>query len=109
MALKWIQGGFNAKDVSAGALAETSLKATPGSGLSHYITDIIIVGGGTLRTWQIRDGSAAVFSYACPINTSVAIGLKVPIKVGADKPITVTNGGASTGSAIYINGFTDRG
>jgi hypothetical protein len=108
--MHWIQGGFNAGDGSGGALAEAELKAAPGAGMSHYITDIHLTNGGTGRTWLIRDGSTTLLSFVCAVNeTKPAVSFRVPFKVGANKALTVTNGGASAGSVIRIHGFTDRG
>lgn len=108
MSLRWIQGGFNAKSIQDTARAEVSVKVTPGSSFSHYITDITISGGATAVTWQVRDGSADLFKGTVAINTVQNIHFRVPLKVGKDKAITVTSG-ASVGSGILIHGFTDRG
>lgn len=108
MAMKWIQGGFNAK-LPATVLSDTEALATPGAGQAHYITDITLHGGSSVAgAWTIKSGSTVLFTIWTALNETKNIFFKVPIKCDANANINVTHP-ASTASNGIICGFTDRG
>lgn len=106
----WNNNNFNVRDTTAGSLTNSAIKAAAGAGISIYVTDLTINAGGTSRTWQLLDGSGgtALYTFVTTINTAMSINFMVPIKVTANTALCITNGGASTGSSIYINGFVGK-
>ena len=107
----WQSNSFNVRDTSGGALTNTSLKATPGTGMALYITDIVCNCGGTGRTFQLLDGSGGTVLWQATLsaNGNSYASFETPLKCSSNTALCVTNGGASTGALIAVNGFIARG
>ena len=109
--MHWNSNQFNVRSVANTSDTNASLKAAPGAGLAIYITDITLNAGATARTWQLLDGSGGtvLWSYTTVANTPVAcVNLAVPIKLTAATALCDTNGGASVGGQIFVNGFVGK-
>lgn len=92
------------------AQTNNQLKAAPGSGLSLYITDIIISNGATAGSVQlVEDEGGTPATIAGPYYFSITGGmnppLQTPIRLTADKSLGFTSTGVTT-HTITIIGFT---
>lgn len=108
MAMKWVQGCWNAL-LGAGALSDTEAKAAPPAGQCHYITDLTLFGGSTVAgAWTIKSGTTTLLTIYTATNASVNVHFRVPVKCISGANINVTHA-ASTAANAFIGGFTDRG
>lgn len=101
---------WSATDNQSSAQTNTALKAAPGSGLSLYITDIIISNGATAGNVKLVEDTAGtpadvveVMYFA--INGGAVIPLRAPIKLTANKNLGYTSVTCTTHS-ITVCGFT---
>lgn len=88
------------------AQTDTSLKAAPGAGLSHYITDIYFAANGIV-TITLEEGTTTLKFryYAAAAGDGVAKTFAVPIKLTANTALTLTTSAATT-CTVVINGYT---
>lgn len=109
--LRFPGGAFNLRDTSGSSRTNYEMKAAPTAGQSICISDVVINAGGTARTWQLLDGSGGtvLYQFTTVANNAYQIAFSIPIKLSPATALCLTNGGASTGGAIYVNGFTTRG
>ena len=90
------------------AQTATELKATPGAGLSLYITDIIISNGPVAGNVKLVEDTASavdkleVMYFA--INGGASLTLKTPIKLTANKNLGVTSV-TSTNHSVTVSGY----
>jgi len=96
-------------DVSADYVAaqtNASVKATPGAGLSLYLTDIIISNGATAGNITLLDGSGGtvLFEIYPAINGGCSTNLRTPIKLTANTALCITSTTVTTHS-VMISGF----
>lgn len=87
---------WSASDNQSSAQTNTELKATPGSGLSLYVTDIIISNGATAGNIKLVEDTGGtpvdvleVMYFA--INGGAVISLRTPIKITANKNLGYTS------------------
>lgn len=107
---KWQTNMWNGRAAStAAALTNTSLKAAPGAGRAHYITDIHISNEGTANTVQLLDGSGGTVIWGSyfAVNGGENAHLDVPIKLTANTALCVTTSAADH-CYIMVEGFTGR-
>lgn len=92
----------------AAAQTDTELKATPGAGLSLYITDIIISNGPVAGNVKLVEDTASavdileVMYFAA--NGGAVLSLKTPIKLTANKNLGVTSV-SSTDHSVTVSGY----
>lgn len=93
----------------AGAQTNTEIKATPGAGLSLYITDIVVSNGATAGNIKFVESTAVspvdkieIMYFA--INGGAALHFRTPIKLTADKNFGITSVTCTTHS-VTINGY----
>jgi len=100
---------WSATDTQAAAQTDTALQATPGAGLSLYVTDIIISNGATAGTVKLVEHTASAADIVelmyFAINGGCVINLKTPIKLTANKDLGYTSATVTTHS-ITVCGFT---
>jgi len=100
---------WTATDNQAAAQTDTALQATPGAGLSLYLTDIIISNGATAGSVKIVEDTAAAVDIVelmyFAINGGCVINLKTPIKLTANKDLGYTSV-TCTSHSITVCGFT---
>lgn len=93
-------------------LANTAIvgAGAPAAGSSNFITDICICAGATGRTYKLLDGSGGtvLWQVGLAASTSSVMHLSTPIRQAAATALVATADGASTGQAIFVNGFVDR-
>lgn len=99
------RGWFVSLDYGA-AQTNASVKAAPGAGLKHYITDIVISNGSTAGNITLLDGSGGtvVFEIYPAINGGVALSLKQPIVLTANTALCITSTTVVTHS-VNIGGY----
>lgn len=100
---------WSATDNQSSAQTNTVLKATPGSGLSLYITDVVISNGATAGNIKFVESTASspvdkieVMYFA--INGGAALHFQTPIKLTANKDFGYTSVDCTTHS-VTINGY----
>lgn len=85
------------------------IKATPGAGLSLYLTDIVISNGATAGNVVLLEDTAAAANKTgtmyFAINGGAALHLKTPIKLTANKNLGITSVTCTTHS-VTISGYT---
>lgn len=98
---------FNARLASDTAWTNATLKAAPGADRCIFITDIVVNGGATARTFSILDGSGGTVLYkvSLGINGWASVQLKTPIRLTVNTLCALTSSGASVGAFVGINGF----
>lgn len=98
-----------ATDNQAAAQTDTALQATPGAGLSLYVTDIIISNGATAGSVKLVEDTASAADIVelmyFAINGGCVINLKTPIKLTANKDLGYTSVSV-TSHSITVCGFT---
>jgi hypothetical protein len=92
------------------AQTDTVLQAAPGSGLSLYITDILVTcGSATAVTVTLEEDDTVDilrFRYWCNgIGNGAAPPIKTPIKFGANRALLVTTSAAQT-VFVSVGGYT---
>jgi hypothetical protein len=94
------------------AQTDASVHASPGSGLSLYVTDIVIsLGAASALNVFFEEGSTKVLGpyYLEAINgRGMHISFKTPKKITAATALTVTTS-ASVAHAVDVTGFTAQG
>lgn len=106
----WNYNEFNVVGATTAAAAtNASLKATPGAGLSIYITDYMISNEGAANIVQLLNGSggSAKLMWYIPTNTSFQGSFNVPIKLDANTALCLTTSAADH-CLVYVNGFVAR-
>jgi hypothetical protein len=90
----------------ASAQTNTSVKATPGSSLSLYITDLQISNGATAGNVTLLNGSGGTVLYELypAINGGATLSLRSPIKLSADTALCITSTTVTTHS-IFVSGY----
>lgn len=106
--------GFNgsiwsANDTETSAQTDKELVATPGSGLSLYITDIIVSNGATAGTILFEEDTASAKTVKVPklylgVNGGAVMNFKTPIKITANKNFGFTSATVTTHD-ILVNGY----
>lgn len=93
---------------SSSALTDTQVAATPGAGLSLYVTDITVsTGAATAYNFFLEEGSTTVYG---PMYLEAVAGrgfthvFKTPKKITANTALTITTS-AAIAHAIDIQGF----
>jgi len=106
----WNSNEFNARLAQDTAWTNASLKATPGTGLRLYVTDVVVNCGGTGTTFSLLDGSGGtvLLKYALAANTAVHINLAVPVKLTANTALCLTSSGASVGAQVVAHGYISK-
>jgi len=100
---------WKATDNQSSAQTDTALVSAPGSGLSLYVTDIIISNGATAGNVKLVEDTASaadiveVMYFA--VNGGAVINLKTPLKLTANKDLGYTSVDCTTHS-ITVSGFT---
>ena len=85
--------------------------ANPGSGLSYYITDLVLCPGTAACSFEFTTAPAGTSTYVIdPIYLAASVmqsvGFKTPIVVGADSSLRVTSEKPVTGArTIIISGY----
>jgi hypothetical protein len=97
---------------SSSALTDTSVKGAPGSGLSLYVTDIVISNGSTTAlNVFFEEGSTTILGpfYLEAVNgRGLAIQFRTPKKCTANTALTVTTS-AAVAHSIEVLGYTAAG
>ena len=83
------------------------LEAAPGTGLSLYITDIVISIGATAGnvTLQDEDDTTLFGPIYAPVNGGAVISLSKPIQVAANKALEFDKSAACDEGTIYCAGY----
>ena len=99
---------FDATDNQSSAQTDTELEATPGAGLSLYVTDLVISNGATAGSIKIVEDTASavdrIESMYFGINGGAAIHFKTPIKLTANKNLGYTSVSVTTHS-VTVSGY----
>ncbi len=82
------------------------VKATPGAGLSIYITDVVFSNGATAGTIKLLSSTPAdlVSTLFMGVNSTVPMKFATPIKLTADKALQLTSVTVTTHS-VTVNGY----
>lgn len=106
----WNYNEFNSYKGDNNALSDFSLKATPGSGMCIYITDIAVNMGATARLVSLLAGAggAGIYQMSPAAAGFVNINFNVPLKVPANTALCCTTAGASVGFFIAVNGYIGK-
>lgn len=101
---------WSATDNNATAEGPTQLVAAPATGLSLYITDIIISNGAVAGNILFSEDTGTANTTVIEklyfgINSGTSIHLKTPIKITAEKNFGYTSVSMTTHS-ITVNGYT---
>ena len=105
-----VANAFRAAQNQSSAQTNTELVATPGAGLSLYVTDIIISNGATAGNVKLVESTASspvdileVMYFA--INGGCVINLQTPLKLTANKNLGYTSVACTTHS-VTVAGYT---
>ena len=105
-----VANAFRAAQNQSTAQTNTELQATPGAGVSLYITDIIISNGATAGNVKLVESTAdtpldilEVMYFA--INGGCVINLQTPLKLTANKNLGYTSVDCTTHS-VTVAGYT---
>jgi hypothetical protein len=94
---------------SSSALTDTTVKASPGAGLSTYITDIIFsTGAATACNIFFEEGSTTIlgpYYLEAVAGRGLAIHFETPVKVTEATALTVTTS-AAIAHGLDVLGFT---
>lgn len=101
---------WKANENHSSAQTNNSLKAAPGTGLSLYVTDVIVTNGATAGTIKlVEDTGGTPADLLGPIymaiNGGAVIHFQTPIRVTADKDLGFTSVTVTTHS-IFVSGYT---
>jgi hypothetical protein len=88
------------------AQTNVSVKASPGAGLSLYITDLVLSNGATAGNITLLDGSGGtvLFEIYPAINGGVSLSFRNPIKLTAATALCLTSSTVTTHS-IFVSGY----
>lgn len=100
---------WKANEDHTSAQTNNELKAAPGSGLSIYVTDIIVSNGATAGTIKLVEDPAGtpvdlLGRIFMAINGGAVINLETPIRLTADKALGFTSVTVTTHS-IFVSGY----
>ncbi len=91
------------------AQTDTEVVATPGGGLSLYVTDIIISNNGTAGSVKLVEDTASAVDVLEVMffaeNGGAVINLQTPIKLTANKNLGITSV-SCTDHSITVCGYT---
>lgn len=100
---------WKATDQQSAAQTDTELQATPGTGLSLYITDVIISNGATAGAVKLVENTATAATVLetiyLPINGHYEHHFETPVKLTAAYNLGYTSVTCTTHS-ITVCGFT---
>jgi hypothetical protein len=101
--------GWYANGDYTGAQTNTALKTAGGSGLSHYITDLVVTNDATAAiTVKLLDGSGGTNmtgTHKIAVSGGMVVRFQTPIKLTANTALCVTTGGTSNFS-VLVTGYT---
>ncbi len=104
-----VANAFKAADNQSSAQTNTELQATPGAGLSLYITDIIVSNGAVAGNIKFVESTASspvdiveILYFA--INGGCVINFQTPLKLTANKNFGYTSVSCTTHS-VTVSGY----
>ena len=94
--------------------SSTEIAVAAVTGKTHYVQQVIISNGGTARTVTIGAGETTnevttvlLGPVSCAANSTQTFKFAVPISAGSATDVTVDASGASAGSCVHIQGYTE--
>lgn len=104
----WQSNQFCIPHDMATQLTAHEFKATPGSGLAIYVTDICLNQGSASVAVSLLSAANTMWKATPAANGYVEAHFDVPLKFNANEAMNCTSGGASTGAWIVVTGFVGR-